>query len=426
MRICCFLPCVGCSLFFPHLSTCKFLFLLQFFLSYWPNFFFVFLFFIYFLLLFCLLTAKPFFLAVRAPRQQKSMSEEEFAEVFGFLLNNREDVRKMAVKGIAQQSKDNSALFAFLASPTHGPRSFDALLQFFHAGGFQLLGDILTILINCSVDSRCAEMLVSRRVVRKAMRLLEGIEASDHANSLKRSLEEMTLMLLSNLTASHIIAVDDLLQIEDEDLRGFYLGKLHVYYSRFFSNGVKEEGEDDVDDGGSEGKELGTTRAEKLPARDLQKWILQILLNLTRSSEGQMLLTEDEDWDRTLTECLGSSNMRHRLLAAQCYRNCSLQSEHHAAILRGNSLRVCVERLCDGGEQVPGVELILAEIVAEMMRSEAGMQYLEEVNAKKHLQAAVAGKKVDDGTAEFIERHVLPFLDDVVDAYVVHGGDTVD
>ncbi|RNE97407.1 uncharacterized protein Tco025E_09468 [Trypanosoma conorhini] len=358
------------------------------------------------------------------------MAHDDFAEVFDFLLSDREDVRKMAVRGIAQQSKDNPALLAFLSSPTHGPRCFDALLQFLHAGGVHVLGDILTILINCSVESRCAEMLVSRRVVRKAMRLLDGIEASDHADSLKRSLEEMTLMLLSNLTASHISAVDDLLQTDDEDLRGFYLGKLHVYYNRFVSNAATGEGDDDAVDDGSEGRGVGeeatAAGADMLPTRDLQKWILQILLNLTRSNDGQELLMEDEDWDRTLTDCLSSSSARHRLLAAQCYRNCSFQKEHHATILRGNALRVCVERLCDGGERVAEVEMMLAEVLAEMLRSEAGMEFLEEVNAKKHLQATVAGKKVNDATAEFVQGHVLPFLDDIVDAYVVPGSDGVD
>ncbi|ESL10203.1 hypothetical protein TRSC58_02068 [Trypanosoma rangeli SC58] len=354
------------------------------------------------------------------------MEGEDFSEVFDFLRSDREDVRKMAVKGIAQQSKDNPALFAFLSSPTHGPRSFDAILQFLHAGGVQLLGDILTILINCSVESRCAEVLVSCRVVRKAMRLIDGIEISDHVDSLKRSLEEMTLMLLSNLTASHISAVDDLLQIDDEDLRGFYLGKLHVYYNRFINNGEVRNGDDDAVDGVSDGREVGEAAADRLPMRDLQKWILQILLNLTRSNDGQELLVDDEDWDGTLTECLSSSNARHRLLAAQCYRNCSFQKERHTKILRGDALRVCVERLCDGGERVPEVEMMLAEIVAEMLRSEAGMGFLEEVNAKKHLQAAVAGKKMNNATAEFIERHVLPFLDDIVDAYVVPGHEAAD
>lgn len=40
----------------------------------------------------------------------------------------------------------------------------------------------------------------------------------------------MTLMLLNNLTANHVSAIDDLLQKDDEDMRGFYLNKLQMLY----------------------------------------------------------------------------------------------------------------------------------------------------------------------------------------------------
>ncbi|KAH9593108.1 hypothetical protein LSM04_001466 [Trypanosoma melophagium] len=353
------------------------------------------------------------------------MTEEGFAEVFTFLHSSREDLRKMAVRGIAQQSKDNAELYRFLSSPAHGPSSIDALLQFLHAGGVQVLGDILTILINCSAEGGCAEMLVTRKIVRKAMRLLDGIESSDYEDALKRSLEEMTLMLLSNLSASHISAVDDLLQMADEDLRGFYLGKLQVYYDRFTTDNEEHQKQrDEAEERGEKNETEDNT--QKPPVRDLQRWILQIILNLTRSSDGQELLMEDEDWGRSLTECLGSPNEYHRTLAAQCYRNCSFAKEQHPAILRGNCVRVCLERLCDGGESAQAVELLLAEVIAGMMQSEEGMLFLEEVNAKKHLQAAIAGKKVHDETADFITRHVLPLLDDVVDAYVIPEHDNID
>lgn len=351
------------------------------------------------------------------------MSVEEFAEVFDFLHSDREDVRKMAVQGIAQQSKDNTALFAFLSSPAHGPRAIDALLQFFHVGGISLLGDILTIFINCSAEGGCSEMLVARKVVRRTMRLLDALDTTTTSSSfssslLARGLAEMALMLLSNLTASHITAVDDLLQMADEDLRGFYLGKLQGYYDRLERDCAAETCGDDKNCGEHE---------EKMKAkRDLRKWILQILLNLTRSSDGQRLLMEDEDWRRSLTDCLAVHNRQHRFLAAQCYRNCSIQKERHAAMFKGGCLRQCVRRLCDGSECQPEVEMMLAEIVAAMMRSEEGMGFLEEMNAKRHFQLAIAEKKLHDKTAEFVLQCVLPFLDDVVDAYVMPGSDDVE
>lgn len=370
--------------------------------------------------------------------------ETELVEVFGFISSGREDVRKMAVQGLAQQSKDNKKLFALLASSTHGPRCIDVLLQFLHAGSVALLGDVLTVLINCAADGTCTEVLVTQKVVRRAMRLIDSVEASDHPQSLQRGLEEMTLMLLSNLTASHVSAVDDLLQVTDEDLRGFYLGKLLTYYTRFtVDDGCSVEvavaGEQQQEDGGDDNKKLsegdavrsnsGGNKSEELNKtvpRDLQRWILQILLNVTRVADGQELLLEDDDWLMALSDCLSSLNPRHRLLAAQCFRNCSFQRERHPGILRSRCLRVCVERLSDGAEHIGEIEMLLAEITANLMQTEAGIGLLEELNAKKHLQASVTAGKVQAGTCKFLNEHVLPLLDDIVDAYVMTSGDELD
>ncbi|KAH8617895.1 putative protein of unknown function (DUF383) [Trypanosoma vivax] len=357
------------------------------------------------------------------------MGENNFVEVFEFLSNVREDVRKMAAQGLAQHSKDNTELFDFLASSKHGPKCIDLLLQYMHAGAVQLLGDVLTILINCSANSTCVEALVAHKIVRKAMRLLDSLEASDHPTSLQRGLEEMTLMLLSNLTASHVTAADDLLQVADEDLRGFYVGKLHTYFSRFASSGgdEQEKREKDADEGtGGDEDHRKVDFSKQAPARDLQKWVLQILHNLTRTMDGQKLLMGDEDWVATLTVSLSSPNPRHRLLAAQCYRNCSFLREQHGGLVRGGCIRACVERLCTGSERSGDVERLLAEIVTNVMESEVGMECLDELNAKKHLEAAAASGKMSADTSEFIVHHVLPHLDDVVDAYVMNDGDEVD
>lgn len=49
------------------------------------------------------------------------------------------------------------------------------LLQYLHVGGRSVLGDLLTILVNCSADGTCAEALVHHKIVRKAMRLLDSL-----------------------------------------------------------------------------------------------------------------------------------------------------------------------------------------------------------------------------------------------------------
>ncbi|KAK7201390.1 hypothetical protein NESM_000201500 [Novymonas esmeraldas] len=380
---------------------------------------------------------------------------EQFQETFSFVRHEREDVRKMAIHGIAEHSKDNRDLWMFLASAQYGPGCIDSILQYLHAGGKAVLGDILTILVNCSAEGSCAEMLVQRKVVRKAMRLLDGMERSDQPESYTRSVQELTLMLLSNLTASHVTAIDDLLQKEDEDMRGFYLGKLQVYYE-LFESGMAEEraaaaAAEDVAEGGS-------APPARAAHRDLNRWILHILLNLTRTLDGQELLLEDDEWRGTLNASLASPNPRHRYLAAQCYRNCGCSPKPlYHLLLKSDALVTALDRLqCK--EPIEEVQQALAEFVASMLESEDGIARLEGVNAKRALtgavdvstaahaaRAAAASSRVEvveeDGVAtvaatpavtlgpgvcDFLRRSVLPYLDDIIDAYIAPGSDELD
>ncbi|KAG5495180.1 hypothetical protein JKF63_02235 [Porcisia hertigi] len=399
---------------------------------------------------------------------------QQLQEAFSFVRHEREDVRKMAIHGIAANSKDNRDLWLFLASAQYGPSCADSLLQYMHAGGKHVLGDILTILVNCSADGSCSEMLVQRKVVRKAMRLLDGMERSDQPESFVRSVQELTLMLLNNLTASHVTAIDDLLQKEDEDMRGFYLGKLQVHYEHFFraseaeranrANSAEEAGEDamkklksapgDTDEDSMRSTQAASTAASP---RDLSLWILQILLNLTRTLDGQELLLEDDEWRETLNNSLLSPNPRHRYLAAQCYRNCGCSPKpFYSLILKSDALVTAVERL-NCTEPVEDIQRSLAEFIASMLESEDGIARLESVNAKKLLlraldiskaahaaRAAAASSRVEvmeedespvaatpavtlaPSVCELLERSVLPYLDDITDAYIAPGSDELD
>lgn len=371
-------------------------------------------------------------------------------EAFSFVRHEREDVRKMALHGIAEQSKDSKDLWTFLSSKEYGPKYIDAMLQYLHAGGKAVLGDLLTILINCSADGSCAEMLIQRKVVRKAMRLLDGMERSDEPEQYTRGIEELTLMLLNNLTTSHISAVDELLQKEDEDMRGFYLGKLQTFYERLGADAAASGEAADTTTTATSASDAKGTATEKAAGagRDLRRWVLHILLNVTRSTDGQELLLEDEDWRVTLVGCLSSDSPLHRLLAAQCYRNCgAAQHPLYSLLLKSKALSTAVERVC-GREAQPEIQQCLAEFIASTLESEEGMAFLESINAKQLLTRAVAASKAvhsatvevveEDGVAvaapivldakvcEFVERHILPYLDDVVDAYLPTGCDEVD
>ncbi|CAG9580792.1 conserved hypothetical protein [Leishmania major strain Friedlin] len=374
---------------------------------------------------------------------------QQLQEAFCFVRHEREDVRKMAIRGIAEHSKENRDLWFLLASPQYGHSCIDSLLQYLHAGGKHVLGDILTILVNCSADGSCAEMLVQRKVVRKAMRLLDGMERSDQPEPYVRSVQELTLMLLNNLTSSHVTAIDDFLQKDDEDMRGFYLGKLQVYYELFVRSTE------------AEAAQAGENLAKPKPSsshRDLSRWILHILLNLTRTLDGQELLLEDEGWRGTLSSSLSSPNPRHRYLAAQCYRNCGCSPKPlYGLILNSDALVTAVDRL-NCKEPIEDIQRSLAEFIASVLESEDGMARLESVNAKKVLaraldvsQAAHAAKAAataascvevveEDGVPvaatptvtlapsviEFLQQSVMPYLEDIMDAYIAPGSEELD
>lgn len=409
-----------------------------------------------------------------------------FAEAFSFLTHEREDVRKMAIHGIAEQSKDNTDLCAYLVSKPAGQKSMDVLLLHLHIGSVKLLGDILTVLINTSVDATCAEVLVQKKGIRKAMRLLDSFQ-NPHVDlpspAFTRSLQELTLMLLNNLTASYIIAVDEFLQKEDEDMRGFYLGKLQSQYDRCAEEeeqaaaataaGKEEDANPPpppssavTEAGTSSTKASATTAAAVAASRDIRRWMLQIVLNLTRCVDGQEQVLSDDKWQATLNKCLSSPAPSHRLLTAQVLRNCACSSTPFYALLlkHGILLRV-VQRLTDNKdfERETEIQQCLAEFIASMLESEAGVEQLESINAKKLLSAvitqskkhygvdvdeprvqdvtdhtvedeisaginaaAAAGAVLNLSVAEFVEHHILIHLDDIMDAYLAPGSDEID
>lgn len=405
---------------------------------------------------------------------------DAFAEAFSFLTHEREDVRKMAIHGIAEQSKDNADLCAYLVSKPAGQKSMEVLLLHLHIGSVKLLGDILTVLINTSVDAACAEVLVQKKGIRKAMRLLDSFQ-NPHVDlpspAFTRSLQELTLMLLNNLTASYIIAVDEFLQKDDEDMRGFYLGKLQSQYDHCAeaeevpieeSNGTSSDQLPGSDVNSSSVVPTKAHASAVAASRDIRRWMLQIVLNLTRCVDGQEQVLSDEKWQETLNKCLSSPVPSHRLLTAQILRNCGCSSTPFYTLLlkHGILLRV-VQRLTDKQdfERETEIQQCLAEFLASMLESEAGVEQLESMNAKKLLSTVIGQSKrhygvssdepqvqdvtdlnVDDtevvaeeqegqgsvgallnlSVAEFVERHILIHLDDIMDAYLAPGSDEID
>lgn len=370
---------------------------------------------------------------------QISNAKVELAELFSFLTNAREDVVKMAAAGLSQLSGDNQELNSFLV---HDEKHIKTLMDLLSVKSHQTLGDILTVFINCAADSSVADAFAGCKVVQRVMRLLDGLEASDLSPNALPAYKEMALMLLNNLTASTVVAIQDLLQVEDEELAGFFVSRLHSLYSRQPENISNDDDEE---------------KPKSTGGRDLRKWFLQVCLNITRTPDGQKYLLSD-DWPETLVEILKDSpNPMLRLLVARAFKNCASVSDNHKAIIQCGAPAVILERLHTLAE--PEVtQLPLAEFLASMLSSEEGMNALEEINTKKYLvdlcgpgthglvgqgnkksvveelpdeeepvaAAKDEGKKESQGkyklAAEvrvFIEQSILPYMDDIQDAYVM-------
>ena len=329
----------------------------------------------------------------------------ELREVFDFLKSERDDVRKMAAQGLSLLSGDAVKLPMLTSLLTSDPAMIETLIGLLSVKEHTTLGDILTTFINCAADAPCAEAFSRNRVVQRSMRLLDALEASDLSATTLPVYKEMTLMLLNNLTASNVIAIQDLLQLEDEDLAGYFVTRLSMLFARHSATEHVSE------------------------QRDLRKWFLQISLNLTRTPDGQRTLLT-EDWPSQLLETLNESpNPMLRFLAAQCFNNCAATPANHAAIVESTAVSTILRRLSKGLEAQP-TQMVLAEFLASMMQSEPGMNCLEGINSRQFLVAVAEGKidasggdeevrnAVDPEVAEFIKHHILPFLDEIQDAYL--------
>jgi hypothetical protein len=311
----------------------------------------------------------------------------QYDEVFQFAQSDREDVRKMALQGLAQHSRDNNELNAYIHN--NADTAVSVFLSKYSVQHLPVLGDVLTTLTNLAVDASIAEILVANKVVSRTMRLLDGLEASENPAAVP--LKELALILLNNLTASHVTAVDDLLQLQDEELRGFFLSKLCTIFDR---------------------------QPADAP-RDVRKWILQIILNITRVPEAQIALLQDDEWVLNVTSLMDCDNETHRILMVQTIRNCASSKGCHELLAKSGAVPILVGRVARSEETVDGIVMMLAESISGLLQSPEGIEALEGINTKQILQGALKSNTLNKDIAAFLEEQVIPFLDDVQDAYVM-------
>ena len=314
-------------------------------------------------------------------------------EVFGFLKNERADVRKMAMEGIATNSMNNNEMSKYLQD---NPTELETMLSLLNMKEKPLLGQLLSALINIATVEPLAKAMAESKGINRVIRLYDGFQReADPEKTVAQ--QEMCLMLLNNMTASHITAVNDFLQVDDEDLQGYNLESMKVHYDR-----QPDES-----------------------ARSQKSWFLKICLNLTRSGEGQEMLVNDEEWFGEVVSLVGDKDADPRLvsIALQIAHHCCAQKSLVAIVAtKGFPGALAQRTTCFDG--IPAsIQHVAMEALEAIMTDEAGMQALEEINAKKYLVTYSEDSKTPKEVAEFVKQQLVPFLDDINDVFVVNEDD---
>ena len=352
-----------------------------------------------------------------------------FDEVFGFLSNQRDDVRKMAAEGIAAESAaggSGEALLAYVKDPLH-IGALKQLVELAHISQVNVcLGHVLSTHINLASDPAVAESLLSLALVPRVMKLLEALVSSNAPQA--PALRQMTVMLLNNLTSSHnVIACDQLLQVDDEDMVGYFFSRMNTFFN---------QEDDSAGDGEDAEKDLFSKEAESNPeakaaltkfvtARTTKRWYVKVCVNISRIPRGRAVLIEDDDWRGDLLQLMASKDAVLRTDAQNVVHNCAGDKVHHGPLVEGGVVNKLLGGLALTSDPVSGTDeqqLVLLETLAALLVSDEGMEGLESVNAKAHLKQL--HEELQSKAREFLERHVLPFLDDIQDVLTLGPGAT--
>lgn len=315
-----------------------------------------------------------------------TFTAESLAETLGFCGHERADVRKLAIQGLASHSKDNAMMESHLIA---NPSAIETLSSKLRFDELPLLGDLFTFFINVSTNTQVAEIAARSGVVHKSLRIIDSIDRSDSVpEATGKVIQDMALMLLNNLTATSMAAVADLVQFDDEDLRGFYLSKLLRL----------------------------TEGSAKTSAR--RRWLLNIILNCSRSQQCQSIVLQEDDWTTFYHECLQfEADAASRCTVLQVLRNCFLCG-NHVRLIELKFPHDLVALVGKAGQVTETEQVLLVGLLTLLITTEPGMQIVEELNAKKYCQEALPSLAASAQTA--MEKDVLPFLDDIQDVFVVN------
>ena len=361
-----------------------------------------------------------------------------FDELFSFLAHERSDVRKAATQALAQISRDNDDLVRYVCATEAAPSQLVALLSLERFA--PSLGDVLSCLVNLAAHAAAADTLVAAKIVSRVMRLLDQLDRATPGTAegamgpaATGAFKELSLMLLSNLTAASVVAAHEVMQAQDEDMKGFYVSKLKTMMDHVAAAPLP----DDAAAAASPSRAAAddAPRAQPQP-RHIRKWYLQVVLNLTRTPQGQRVVCDDDDWLDFLVaavrgtdggDAADASHTLCRLRGAQTLGNCAAGgSVKDSALLQRLTQKgvcgACVQCLHDSPDpRHAELQEAAAGILVALIGSTEGCQAMEALNAKALLSQAIASGNLNADVCFTLRDRVLPFLDEVHDVYVVHG-----
>ncbi|KAJ9446499.1 hypothetical protein DIPPA_00940 [Diplonema papillatum] len=349
-----------------------------------------------------------------------AVSLSDFKEILQLLPNERPDVRKEVLGVLAQCLQSAEVLDWFIEN---GAEDVKAITEMLRPGkavqGY--LGNVLALLINLSDKGACSRAMLEARVMPRTMLLLEK-------GAMPPALQELSLMLLANLTSVSVDAVDALLQTTEGTLEGYYLSQL---VRRF------------VDDHIDKSKLIVAPSDEDLAGggRDRSKWVGSVLGNCAQCKAGRRLLIEDTVGLEKFVELLSSGDVQLRYAVTCILKNILHDPETHEQLVAagaGTALLLRVigdleddeidpatqavtnERPRKPLERVEDILNVAASAVRCLSLSKLGVAFLDGVGAKAKLARSMEAI-AEHSEARATLQTVLQSLDEVQEIHVMTG-----
>eukprot|EP01059_Diplonema_ambulator_P009347 TRINITY_DN19201_c0_g1_i1.p1 TRINITY_DN19201_c0_g1~~TRINITY_DN19201_c0_g1_i1.p1 ORF type:complete len:413 (+),score=110.02 TRINITY_DN19201_c0_g1_i1:94-1239(+) len=320
----------------------------------------------------------------------------DFKEILPLLENERPDVRKQVLKVMSEFLQHDNIVEYMIENGAEDVKRVTEMLQ---PGEVikRYLSDVLLVLINLTDKGALARAMLDVRVIPRTMLLLEK-------GSLSSGLQELCLILLANLTSVTVEAVEQLLQLNNKALEGYYLSQLirrFVDEHQDASDLLLKPSEDDGKVGGG---------------RDRSKWVGSILGNCAQCDAGRRLLVEDADALVKFVDLMDTDDVQLRLAVTCLIKNILHDPNTHHPLIQAEVGGKIMLRIIEHKEDSHEILTVVVDALKCISLSKPGVDFLDGVGAKKALTEEL--EKIPDVVKPVIEK-IIESLDDVQEILTV-------